>query len=93
MKNLALRIFCVSNYYFFLITLVSFVICSVDNILTFAKLRCLSLGISFWVLQGANQFHRCMYQTRLVDEVPLVKVMFYFHILLVYLVKRLYIFL
>ena len=71
----------------------SFVICSVDNILTFAKLRSLSLGISFWVLQGGCQFHGCMYQTRLVDKVPLVKVMLNFHILLVYLVERLYIFL
>ena len=71
----------------------SFVTCSVYDILTFAKLRSLSLGISFWVLQGGCQFHRCMYQTRLVDKVPLVKVMFNFHILLVYLVECLYIFL
>ena len=92
-ENLTLRIFCIPNYYFLLISFVSFITCSVYNILTFTKLRSLGLSICFWVLQGTNQFHWCMYQTRLVDKVPLVKVMFDFHILLVYLVKCLYIFL
>ena len=71
----------------------SFVIRSVDNVLTFTELWSLSLGVSFWILQGAYQFHWCVYQTGLIDKVPLIKIMFNFHILLVYLVKSLYIFL
>ena len=66
---------------------------SVDDILSLAELRGLDVWIGLWVLKGANQFNWRVYQTRLVDKVSLIKVVVYFHALLVSLVECSHIFL
>ena len=66
---------------------------SVDDILSLAELRGLDVWIGLWVLKRANQFNWRVYQTRLVDKVSLIKVVVYFHTLLVSLVECSHIFL